>query len=101
MNPGEAIVTLMVIAIGAATFLTGLSLVIKHRQHMAGVNGKGGDLRNTVAMLTEALERQHDKQQTILRRLGALEADPDTPRLTIGEEAEAPEPVVERRRVRA
>lgn len=58
---------------------------MRHRERMAGVRaprGKAGraDVRQigaAVEMLTETLERQHERQQALERRLAALERTPD------------------------
>lgn len=93
MGPEIAIVTLLVVAICAATFLTGLSLLIKHRQKMAGASTDTSRLRDTVALLTETLEQQHTRQQAILRRLDALEADREALPLALPADEAAPAPV--------
>ncbi len=89
MQPGEVIALLAVLIIGAGTLVSLTAMWLKHRQHMAGLTGKKGDLRQTVQLLTETLERQHDRQQAILTRLDALEAERDAPRLALPDADEA------------
>ena len=60
-------------AIGLAWFAT----YLKHKEKMSGVGKYGvGDpaLRQTVQMLTETLEKQHDRQQALVKRIESLEA---------------------------
>lgn len=61
-------------AIGLAWFAT----YLKHKEKMAGFGTRGGAadpaLRQTVQLLTETLEKQHDRQQGLVKRLEALEA---------------------------
>ena len=91
MGPGEAIAIVATLAASAGTLIT-LSLGwMRHRERMAGLRGKGSDrLGETVQLLTETLERQHDRQQVLERRLASLERsrDADAP------EAEAPHPML-------
>jgi cell division protein FtsB len=79
MNPGEAFTLIAVISICAGTLVSLTALLLKHRQRMAGLGGKTDTLRQTVALLTETLERQHDRQQRIVARLDALEAEREAP----------------------
>ncbi len=67
-------------AIGLAWFST----YLKHKEKMSGVGKYGvGDpaLRQTVQMLTETLEKQHERQQALVKRLESLEAIVTTERL--------------------
>jgi len=87
--------------VSASTLFGFTSLILKHRRQMAGVEGRKGDLRQAVALLTETLERQHERQQQILRRLDALEAAQETPRVALPQEEDEAEPLPVRRRARA
>lgn len=71
----EGVFALMIpiLAIGLAWFAT----FLKHKEKMAGVGKYGvGDpaLRQTVQMLTETLEKQHDRQQALVKRIESLES---------------------------
>lgn len=73
MDPGVFALMIPLAAIGLGWFATWL----KHKEKMAGVGKYGqGDasLRQTVQLLTETLERQHDRQQALVKRLETLEA---------------------------
>ena len=63
----------------------------KHREKMAGLgHGTGTDasLRQTVDLLTQTLEKQHERQQALTKRIETLEAiatAPDAGRLAATE----------------
>ena len=72
---GILALSIPIFAIGLAWFST----YLKHKEKMAGVAGKAGGvgdpaLRQTVQLLTETLEKQHERQQALVKRLEALEA---------------------------
>ncbi len=53
--------------------LTGMvSIVLKHREKMAGLGGKQGG--QTVQLLTETLEKEHERIAQLQRRVETLEA---------------------------
>lgn len=80
MGPGETFATLAVIAGMVGTTITLALSWMRHRERMAGTPGAGsGRLAETVAMLTETLERQHERQTALAARLDALEAAPTAP----------------------
>jgi hypothetical protein len=69
----EIIFLIPLAAIGLGAFAT----YLKHKERMAGLGQHGagdGSLRQTVQLLTETLERQHDRQQALIKRLETLEA---------------------------
>jgi len=99
MDPGFAFFLSTALVVSAATVLSLVAMFLKHRQTKAG--GKNGDLRQAVALLTETLERQHERQQQILKRLDALEAAQEAPRVALPEEEVDAEPFPVRRRARA
>lgn len=75
MGPGETFAFIASVAGMAGTTITLAVSWMRHRERMAGVLGKnGGRVHDTVAMLTETLERQHERQQALAQRLDALEA---------------------------
>ena len=81
-----------------------VAIYTKHREKMLGVTGREStELKQTVALLTETLERQHDRIQTLTRRLETLETgkslNTPAPRLTIPE-AEPTVPTDERAPIR-
>jgi hypothetical protein len=87
MEPAVLALLIPLSAIGLGWWAT----YLKHKEKMAGVGryGQGeGNLRQTVQLLTETLERQHDRQQALVKRLEALEAIVTHERLP-----EPPEPI--------
>lgn len=82
MGPGEAIAFLAAVAGMAGTTITLAVTWMRHRERMAGLRGKGVDrLGETVQLLTETLEKQHDKQQVLERRLAVIERGSSAPAL--------------------
>ncbi len=74
MGPGETFAFIAAVAGMAGTTITLAVSWMRHRERMVGVLVKnGGRVHDTVAMLTETLERQHDRQQALAQRLDALE----------------------------
>ncbi len=75
MGPGETFAFIAAIAGMAGTTITLALSWMRHRERMAGARSVGsGRLAETVAMLTETLERQHDRQTALAARLDALES---------------------------
>ncbi len=78
---GVLALSIPILAIGLAWFAT----FLKHKEKMAGMGRYGGvsdpALRETVQLLTETLEKQHDRLQALVKRLEALEAIVTTERL--------------------
>lgn len=62
----------LVFLIPILAILTGmLSIVLKHREKMAGLDGKRGG--STIQLLTETLEKEHARIQQLEKRIETLE----------------------------
>ncbi len=73
MGPEQLVFLVPLAGIGLGAFAT----YLKHRERVLGVGKYGGTdvgLRQTVQLLTETLERQHERQQALVKRLETLEA---------------------------
>ncbi len=63
---------ILVFLIPILAILTGmLSIFLKHREKMAGIDGKRGP--HTVQLMTETLEKQHERIQQLQHRVETLE----------------------------
>lgn len=48
-----------------------LAVLLKHREKMAGLDGKGG--KQTIRLLTDTLEKEHERIQQLQQRVETLE----------------------------
>ena len=89
MEPGALALLIPIIALSIPV----VAIWTKHRERMAGLGhgtGSGTDasLRQTVDLLTQTLEKQHERQQALVHRVETLEAivtAPDAGRLASAE----------------